>query len=149
MYVTGDRSFERRLASYVEAKAAYDAVKAEYDAADEDGKKELSNVLTTAEATEKQALGQLRTYIRNVGRAIATIEQEYATLTQLLEDAQNGKLLIQSTEGCPTSIINEIELQLANTAKYMETTLGVKFNNTHRIGNGTYKRCDLRHGMRQ
>ena len=130
MYVTGDRSFERRLASYVEAKASYDAIKAEYDAADEDGKKELSSALSTAEATEKQALGQLRTYIRNVGRAIATIENEYAVLTQLLQDAEAGKLLIDSTEGCPTSIKNEIEIQLANTADYMETTLGVKFNMT-------------------
>ena len=130
MYVTGDRSFERRLASYVEAKASYDAIKAEYDAADEDGKGDLANALSTAEATEKQALGQLRTYIRNVGRAIATIENEYAVLTQLLKDAEAGKLLINSTEGCPTSIKNEIELQLANTAKYMETTLGVKFNMT-------------------
>ena len=130
MYVTGDRSFERRLASYVEAKASYDAIKAESDAADENGKKALANALSTAEATEKQALGQLRTYIRNVGRAIATIENEYAALTQLLKDAEAGKLLINSTEGCPTSIKNEIELQLANTAKYMETTLGVKFNMT-------------------
>ena len=130
MYVTGDRSFERRLASYVEAKSAYDSVKAEYDAADEEGKKSLAAPLATAEATEKQALGQLRTYIRNVGRAILTIEKEYAALTQLLEDAKAGKLLINSTEGCPQSIINEIEVQLANTAKFMETTLGVKFNMT-------------------
>ena len=130
MYVTGDRSFERRLASYVEAKAAYDSVKAEYDAADEEGKKSLAAPLATAEATEKQALGQLRTYIRNVGRAILTIEKEYTALTKLLEDAKAGKLLINSTEGCPQSIINEIEVQLANTAKFMETTLGVKFNMT-------------------
>ena len=130
MYVTGDRSFERRLATYVEAKAAYDAVMAEYEAADEAGKKEMEPIVSTAEAAEKQALGQLRTYIRNVGRAIVTIENEYAALTKLLEDAKAGKLLINNTEGCPQSIINEIEIQLANTEKLMETTLGVKFNMT-------------------
>ena len=130
MYVTGDRSFERRLATYVEAKAAYDDIKAEYDAADDTRKKELAPALSVAEASEKQALGQLRTYIRNVGRAILTIEKEHAALTQLLEDAQSGKLLISNTEGCPQSIINEIEIQLANTEKFMQTTLGVKFDMT-------------------
>ena len=130
MYVTGDRSFERRLANYVEAKASYDSIKAQYDAADEAGKKDLAAPLSTAEATEKQALGQLRTYIKSIGRAILSIEKEYAALTQLLEDAQSGKLLINSTAGCPQSIIDEIEIQLANTEKAMQTTLGVKFDLT-------------------
>lgn len=130
MYVTGDRSFERRLAAYVEAKSFYDEIKAEYDAADEARQKELASVVSTAEATEKQALGQLRTYIRNVGRAIQTIEKEYAALTQLLEDAQSGRLLIHNTTGCPQTIIDEIEAQLANTEKLMQTTLGVKFDMT-------------------
>ena len=48
----------------------------------------------------------------------------------MVRDALDGSLLIKSTEGCPQSIINEIEVQLANTAKFMETTLGVKFNMT-------------------
>jgi len=130
MYVSGDRSFERRLAIYVEAKAAYDEIKAEYDAADPARKKELAPALATAEGAEKQAQGQLRTYIRNVGRAIQTIEKEHTALTQLLADAQSGKLLINSTAGCPQSIIDEIELQLANTEKTMQTTLGVAFNMT-------------------
>ena len=130
MYVTGDRSFERRFASYVEAKAAYDKVLADYEAADAEGKKDMEGNLTTAEATHKQALGQLRTYIRNVGRAITTIETEYAALTKLLEDAKNGSLLINSTEGCPQSIIDEIAVQLANTEKFMNEQLGVKFDMT-------------------
>lgn len=129
-YVTGDRSFERRFANYVEAKAAYDAVMAEYEAADAEGKKEMETRVTSADATHKQALGQLRTYIRNVGRAIASVEKEYAVLTQLLEDAQSGALLINSTEGCPQSIIDEIQIQLANTAKFMDTQLGVRFDLT-------------------
>ena len=129
-YVTGDRSFERRFASYVEAKAAYDAAVETYEAADEEGKKEMENAMATAEATHRQALGQLRTYIRNVGRAIRTIETEYATLSQLLEDAQSGALLINSTEGCPQSIIDEIAVQLAATEKFMDEQLGVKFDLT-------------------
>ncbi len=129
-YVTGDRSFERRFASYVEAKDAYDAAVTKYEAADEEGKKALENALATSEATHRQALGQLRTYIRNVGRAIQTIEIEYATLSQLLKDAQSGSLLINSTEGCPQSIIDEIAVQLANTEKFMAEQLGVKFDLT-------------------
>ena len=130
MYVTGDRSFERRYASYVEAKAAYESAQAQYDAADEDGKAALENVLTTAEATHRQALGQLRTYIRNVGRAILIIQDEYAVLNQMYQDALAGKLLIGNTEGCPQSIIDEIAVQLANTEKFMGEQLGVKFDMT-------------------
>ena len=130
MYVTGDRSFERRLASYTEAKASYDAILAEYEAADDTRKEELKNALTNAEATEKQALGQLRTYIRNVGRAIQTIENQYTTLSKLHQDALDGSLLINSTEGCPQSIIDEIEVQLAATEKLLKEELGVKFDLT-------------------
>ena len=130
MYVTGDRSFERRLATYVEAKASYDSIKAEYDAADDERKKELAPALANAEASEKQGLGQLRTYIRNVGRAILTIQTEYEALTQLRQDALDGRNIIVGTEGCPQSIIDEIELQIANAEKLMETTLGVKFGMT-------------------
>lgn len=129
-YVTGDRSFERRFASYVEAKAAYDAALATYEAADEEGKKAMENALSTAEATHRQALGQLRTYIRNVGRAIQTIELQYTSLNKLFEDAKSGELLIKSTEGCPQSIIDEIAVQLANTEKFMAEQLGVKFDLT-------------------
>ena len=127
LYVNGNQSFERRLAEYTEAKTAYDSIKAEYDAADEAGKKALTDALVTAQATEDQAWRNFKGAVRKVGRAIASIEKEYAALTQLLEDAKAGKLLISSTEGCPQSIINEIELQLASTEKHLETTLGVKF----------------------
>ena len=127
LYVNGNQSFERRLAEYTEAKTAYDNIKAEYDAADEAGKQALAEALAAAQASEDLTWRNLKNTIRKVGRAIATIEKEYAALTQLLEDAQAGKLLITSTEGCPPSIVTEIEAQLASTAKHMEATLGVKF----------------------
>ncbi len=130
MYVTGDRSFERRFANYVEANAAFNSINATYEAADEAGKAELKPVWEKAEATQKQAYGQLRTYIRNVGRAIKTIEVEYERLTKLYEDAQEGKILIQNTEGCPQSILDEIEEQLENTKELMATQMGVKFDMT-------------------
>lgn len=130
MYVTGDRSYERRFASYMEAKAAYDDIMAQYTAADEAGKAELASKVSLAEATHKQALGQLRTYIRNVGRAIETIMSEYTALTQLLEDAKSGAILINNTEGCPQSIIDEIAVQLANTERLMAEQLGLNFNLT-------------------
>ena len=127
LYVNGNQSFERRLAEYNEAKAAYDSIKAQYDAADEEGKKALADALASAQATEDQSWRNLKNTIRKVGRAIASIEKEYAALTQLLEDAKSGKLLIESDENCPESILIEIEAQLKKTAEYMETTLGVNF----------------------
>ena len=127
LYVNGNQSFERRLAEYNEAKAAYDGIKAQYDAADEEGKKALADALASAQATEDQSWRNLKNTIRKVGRAIASIEKEYAALTQLLEDAKSGKLLIESDEKCPESILIEIEAQLKKTAEYMETTLGVNF----------------------
>jgi hypothetical protein len=130
MYVTGDRSFQRRLASYTEAKASYDAILVEYEAADDARKAELKGALTNAEATEKQALGQLRTYIRNVGRAIQIVENQYNALSKLHQDALSGALLINSTEGCPQSIIDEIEIQLAATEKLLKEEMGVKFDMT-------------------
>ena len=130
LYVTGDRSFEHRMAAYVEAAAAYDAIKAEYDAADENGKKNLADALANAEATKTTALSNVRIQAKSIGKAIAIIEKEYAALSQLLEDAKSGALLINGTEGCPQSIIQEIEIQLANTQKFMETELGVRFNLT-------------------
>ena len=130
MYVTGDRSFERRFANYVESNAAFESIKAKYDAADKDGKAELQTAYDKAEATQKQAYGQLRTYIRNVGRAIKTIEVEYQRLSKLYEDAKTGKILIQNTEGCPQSILDEIEEQLKNTEELMATQMGVKFDMT-------------------
>ncbi len=130
IYVTGDSSYERRFATYIEANAAYKEIKAEYDAADAEGKAALADSLAVAEATNKQALGKLRTVIRNVGRAIATIESEYAALNRLLEDAQSGALLINSTQDCPQSIIDEITEQLANTEALMAKQLGLTFNQT-------------------
>ncbi len=130
LYVTGDRSFEHRMAGYVEARAAYDAVKAEYDAADEAGKAVLTETLANAEATLKTALSNVRIQAKKIGQAIAAIEKEYAALSKLLEDAKSGALLINSTEGCPQSIIQEIEIQLGNTQKFMETELGVRFDLT-------------------
>ena len=130
LYVTGDRSFERRFANFVEANAAFESAKAAYDAADDAGKKELLAAYEKAEATQKQAYGQLRTYIRNVGRAIKTIENEYKKLVQLYEDAKKGKILIQNTEGCPQSILDEIEAQLEKTEELMATQMGVKFEMT-------------------
>ena len=127
LYVNGNQSFERRLAEYNEAKEAYATIKAMYDAADEAGKQALTDALVNAQAAEDQAWRNFKSAVRKVGRAIASIEKEYAVLTQLLEDAKAGRLLINSTEGCPQSIIDEIEQQLANTAKHLESTLGVKF----------------------
>ena len=127
LYVNGTQSFENRLAEYNEAKEAYATIKAMYDAADEAGKQELSEALINAQAAEDQAWRNFKNAVRKVGRAVASIEKEYAVLTQLLEDAKAGKLLITSTEGCPQSIINEIELQLANAIRYAEGTLGLSF----------------------
>ncbi len=123
-------SFPSLYAAYLEAKAAYELVMAEYNAADEAGKAALSSAVANAESAQSKALGKLRAVIRNIGRAISMIEQEAVILNQLLEDAQNGKILIDSTEGCPASIVAEIQVQLANTEALRAEMMGVKFNET-------------------
>ena len=129
-YVTGDRSLERRLANYMEAMNAYNELKAEYDAATPEAKKEMREKLATTEATYKSTLGQLKTFIRTVGRAAQTIQSQYDTLLALREAALSGELLIKSTDGCPQSIIDEIDVQLANTEKYMSEQLGLTLHLT-------------------
>ncbi len=129
-YANGKDNFERRFATYYEAKAAYDMLQAEYEAADEAGKATLATKRENALNAKKQAYNRMKNYIRYVCRSIATIEAEYNALTQLLEDAQSGALLINNTEGCPPSIINEIAEQLANTEKFLAQKMGVTFNFT-------------------
>jgi len=131
VYVTGDRSFERRYATFVEANTALKEAEARYDAAtDPEEKKALAEVVASAEATQKQARGQLLTYIRNISRYISEMEVAYTNLSKLLEDAKEGQLLINSTEGIPQSIIAEIADQLAATQEMMAQKLGIKFDLT-------------------
>lgn len=135
MYVTGDRSMEMRLMNFVEADNAYKAVQAQYDAAVAAGKtdaelKEISTTLTAAEATRKSTLAQLRTYVRNISRAIQSLETEHTTLQKLLADAEAGKLLIESTSGVHESIKQEINERLAATEALMTQQLGIQFKDS-------------------
>ena len=130
LYVTGERSYERRLAAYTEANAAYQKVLAEYEAASAEDKEALSPLLISAETTQKQALAQLKTYVRNISRAILTLETEYENLTNLLKVAEEGQTLIGATEGVPQSIIDEAREQLESARAMIEQQLGVRFNLT-------------------
>lgn len=130
LYVTGDRSFERRYSTFVEADEALKALEARYDAATAEEKEAMADNLADAQASWKQARGQLLTYIRNISRAIAATETAYENLSKLLKDAEEGQLLINSTEGIPQSIIDEIAAQLEATKAMMEQKLGVKFDMT-------------------
>ena len=129
-YMARVNSFSERLAAYYEAKEAYDQVLADYSAADEAGKAALSNAVVNAETAQRQALGRLRTQIRTIGRQIHNIESQSEVLAQLYKDAQSGKILIDNTEGCPPSILTEIQEQLANTEAMMAELMGVDFNMT-------------------
>ncbi len=129
-YVTGDRSFERRYSAFVEADEALKAVQAAYDAADEDGKAALAATLESAKTTRKNARGQLSIYVRDISKAIKNMEVAYTNLAKLLEDAENGALLINGTENIPESILEEIQIQLDSTKATMEQTLGVTFDLT-------------------
>ena len=124
----GDDGFETRFASYIEAKTAYEKLQAQYAAADEAGKKALEDELATAEGAHRQALAKLKTVTRNVGRALGTIEDAYAGLEALLVEADNGVKLINGLENCPQSIIDEINLQLAETEALMLENMGVTFD---------------------
>ena len=130
LYVTGDRSFERRYSTFVEADTALKAVEARYEAASAEERAEMTAELESAQATQKQARGQLLTYIRNISRAINAMEVAYTNLSQLLKDAQEGQLLINGTEGIPQSIIDEIAEQLASTEAMMAQKVGIKFDLT-------------------
>lgn len=135
MYVTGDRSLEMRLMNFVEADNAHKAVKAQYDAAVAAGKsdEELKTIATTlaaAESTRKSTLAQLRTYVRNISRAIKSLETEHETLQKLLADAEAGKLLIESTSGVHESIKQEINERLATTEALMKQQLGIQFKDS-------------------
>ncbi len=130
LYVTGDRSFERRYSTFVEADAALKDLEARYEAATPEEKVELAADLESAQVSQKQARGQLLTYIRNISRAISAMEVAYENLSKLLQDAEEGQLLINSTEGIPQSIIDEIAVQLENTKAMMEQKLGIKFDLT-------------------
>ncbi len=129
-YVTGDRSLERRLANYMEAMNAYNELMAEYEAATPEEKKAMREKVANTEAIYKRTLGQLKTFVRTIGRSAQTIQKQYDTLLALREAAISGELLIKGTEGCPQSIIDEIEVQLANTEKYMAEGLGLSLNLT-------------------
>ena len=129
-YMARIGSFSERYATYVEAKEAYELVLAEYEAADEAGKAVLAKAVANAETAQRQALGRVRTLIRNIGRQISMIENQYAILAELYEDAKSGKILINNTENCPPSILTEIEEQLAHTEELMSEMMGVDFNMT-------------------
>lgn len=130
LYVTGERSFERRYATFVEADAVLKDVTARYESASEEEKAELEAQLKSAETSRKQARAQLLTYIRNISRVIAVTENAYENLSKLLVDAEEGQLLINSTDGIPQSIIDEIAVQLASTKSMMEQKLGITFDMT-------------------
>ena len=130
LYVTGDRSFERRYSTFVEANTALQAIEARYESATPEEKEAMAADLESAQITQKQARGQLLTYIRNISRAISNMEVAYENLSKLLEDAQEGQLLINSTDEIPQSIIDEIAAQLKATEEMMEQKLGVMFDQT-------------------
>ena len=132
LYVTGDRSLEMRLMNFVEADNAYQTVKAEYDAAVAAGEDvtEITTTLTSAESNRKSTLAQLRTYVRNISRTIQSLESEYESLQKLLTEAEEGKLLIESTSGVHESIKQEINEALERTAELMTQELGIQFKDS-------------------
>ncbi|MCQ2428750.1 MAG: DUF5696 domain-containing protein [Clostridia bacterium] len=130
VYVTGSGSFEHRLAEYVQNDEAYNQILAKYEAASEDEKKDLEPLLTSAESQRKTAMNRVKTYVRSISRTIGELETEYNNIAKLLEDAENGKLLIEGTEGIPQTIIDEARVRLEEASEMMNRELGVDFNVT-------------------
>lgn len=130
LYVTGDRSMEIRMANYVQDDAAYQSILAQYEAASEEERVELKPLLDHAESVRKTSFAQMKTYVRNISVAIATLEESYGNLSKLLEDAETGAMLIYETDSIPQSIIDEIKVQLETTKNMMQEKLGIKFNHT-------------------
>ena len=130
VYVSGDQSFERRLANYIQNDQSYQKMLAKYEAASEDEKKDLQILMDSAESGRKQAMNRLKTYVRSISKTIQSLEAEYANIAKLLEDAESGKLLIEGTENIPQTIIDEANAKLAETRELMTKELGVDFDYT-------------------
>ncbi len=123
--------FEKEYAEVVEANEARKAAQAAYDAATDatvEEKKELWDMLQEAEAQYDKKKRNATASIRNITRAIKNMETEYAMLSKLLEDAENGKLLLTSTENIAPEILDEVRYQLELTEKAMTQKLGIMFN---------------------
>ena len=120
-------SFAAKYAAYIEAKEAYAMILDEYEAADAAGKAALEQVVANAEAAERGALVSLRGLIRNIGYGVSNIQARADVLKQLYEDAKSGKILINNTEGCPESILIEIEQQLNNAEALLDEMMGTAF----------------------
>ena len=129
MGMTYNRSFAAYYASYVEAKAAYDAILAEYEAASAEEKAALETALVKAEKAAQAALVTLRSTIRKIGYGIDKIQSQSVVLEQMLKDAETGKNLIDSID-CPESIKLEIKQQLANAQAMLYNDMGLDFTMT-------------------
>ena len=125
------KDFEVRYAAFMEADEALKTVQAAYDSAATDEEKQtLTPVLEAAKKDRKAARASLVSSVRLVSSAVHNMEVAYKNLTQLLADAEEGALLINSTEKMPESIIAEIKQQLDAAKATMEITLGMKFDHT-------------------
>ena len=129
-YMAAINSYADYYAAFLETKAAYEQVLKEYEAADAATKATLENAVAVADTNFRSAQGRLRSKIREVGRQLNVIQKESVVLEQLYADALEGRLLINATEGCPQSIVTEIEEQIARTNTLRNQLMGINFNFT-------------------
>ena len=130
MGLSYNTSFAARYAAYIEAKESYEMILEKYQAADDAGKAELAQIVANAESAERAALVSLRSMIRSIGYGINQIQTRATVLQELKEAALAGRELIYGTEGCPQSILDEIDIQIANANALMDEMMGITFNLT-------------------
>lgn len=137
-FAYGTDSTDDRLMAYVEAdkafenvKAEYEAVKATYSSNTEFEKAEaiLISRYTAAESSRKNALAKVRTNIRNVSKAIQSIETATEAMEKLLVDVEAGRLLINNSD-VHENIKKDIEDRINAINKQLNEKLGVNLNYT-------------------
>lgn len=137
-YAYGNDSTDDRLMAYVEADKAFELVKAEYDkvkatyssnAEFEKAEAELIGRYSVAESARKNALAKVRTNIRNVSKAIQSIETATKVMNQLLADVYEGRLLITNSD-VHQQIKKDIEDRIHTIEEQFKEKLGVNLSYT-------------------
>ena len=126
----GNKNFETRFSTYNEAKMVHDTIEAEYQKANDAGKAALEKDLLAAKSALDSAQNGLRKSIDQLSKELAIIFNEYETLTQLYKDAQAGFSLVDSIEGRPQSIINELKGHLDRYEVLMAREMGIQLDHS-------------------
>ncbi len=138
IYSVNNDRFQKSLANYMEAEAAYEDISARYaelaavnnptDAQKEELEK-LNDALTAAEKDKNLKRNKLSNVMTRLNESIQSIQDAYMTLVALYEDALSGKLLIDGQrDQIPASVLAEVERNIELAETLMSEDLGMSFD---------------------